>query len=92
MADGSRLFLCADDVLDFPPIDWGTGWDVASAVTGAGYHIEFGVFDLHGREVEVVDCAVGAFFAGLVAEQMFACRCEVLSVEAEPWIARKPKA
>lgn len=42
------------------------------------YHTELWVFDLDGREVGVVGCAVGASFAVLVAEEMFASGCELL--------------
>ncbi|WP_206018325.1 nucleoside phosphorylase [Roseovarius nitratireducens] len=36
------------------------------------------MFDLDGREIGVVGCAVGASFAVLVAEEMFASGCELL--------------
>ena len=42
------------------------------------YHTEMGVFDLDGHEIGVVGCAVGASFAVLVAEEMFASGCELL--------------
>jgi uridine phosphorylase len=42
------------------------------------YHTEMWVFDLQGCEVGVVGCAVGAPFAVLVAEEMFASGCELL--------------
>ena len=42
------------------------------------YHTEMWVFDLDGQEVGVVGCAVGASFAVLVAEEMFASGCELL--------------
>jgi uridine phosphorylase len=42
------------------------------------YHTEMWVFDLDGREVGVVGCAVGASFAVLVAEEMFGSGCEFL--------------
>lgn len=42
------------------------------------YHTEMLVFDLDGYEIGVVGCAVGASFAVLVAEEMFASGCELL--------------
>jgi len=42
------------------------------------YHTEMWVFDLEGHEIGVVGCAVGASFAVLVAEEMFALGCELL--------------
>ena len=42
------------------------------------YHTEMWVFDLAGHEIGVVGCAVGASFAVLVAEEMFASGCELL--------------
>ena len=42
------------------------------------YHTDMWVFDLDGCEVGVVGCAVGASFAVLVAEEMFASGCELL--------------
>jgi len=42
------------------------------------YHTEMWVFDLGGRSVGVVGCAVGAAFAVLVAEEMFASGCSLL--------------
>jgi uridine phosphorylase len=42
------------------------------------YHTEMWVFDLAGQEIGVVGCAVGASFAVLVAEEMFASGCELL--------------
>lgn len=42
------------------------------------YHTDLWLFDLGGREIGVVGCAVGASFAVLVAEQMFASGCELL--------------
>jgi uridine phosphorylase len=42
------------------------------------YHTDMWLFDLDGREVGVVGCAVGASFAVLVAEEMFASGCELL--------------
>lgn len=44
----------------------------------ACYHTELDVFDLDGREVGVVGGAVGASFAVLVAEELFASGCELL--------------
>jgi uridine phosphorylase len=46
--------------------------------TWACYHSEMYEFELAGTQVGVVGCAVGAPYAVLVAEQMFASGCEVL--------------
>jgi uridine phosphorylase len=46
--------------------------------TWACYHSELYEFDLNGTRIGVVGCAVGAPYAVLVAEQMFACGCELL--------------
>ena len=42
------------------------------------YHTDMWVFDLNGQEIGVVGCAVGASFAVLVAEEMFASGCDLL--------------
>lgn len=42
------------------------------------YHTEMWVFDQADWEIGVVGCAVGASFAVLVAEEMFASGCELL--------------
>lgn len=42
------------------------------------YHTDMWVFDLDRHEIGVVGCAVGASFAVLVAEEMFASGCELL--------------
>lgn len=42
------------------------------------YHTEMWLFDLNGKEIGVVGCAVGASFAVLVAEEIFASGCELL--------------
>ncbi len=47
-----------------------TGWPC--------YHTEMLCFPLDGVEVGLVPCAVGASFAVLVAEEMFAAGCELL--------------
>jgi purine-nucleoside phosphorylase len=44
----------------------------------ACYHTEMLTFDLAGERVGIVGCAVGASFAVLVAEQMFASGCRLL--------------
>lgn len=46
--------------------------------TWACYHSELWRFDLGGREYGIVGCAVGASYAVLVAEQMFAAGCRAL--------------
>lgn len=42
------------------------------------YHTVLYEFPLAGRDVGIVGCAVGAPFAVLVAEELFACGCELL--------------
>lgn len=42
------------------------------------YHTELDTFDLAGREIGIVGCAVGAPFAVLVAEELFASGCHFL--------------
>jgi uridine phosphorylase len=42
------------------------------------YHTELDVFTLAGRQVGIVGRAVGAAFAVLVAEELFACGCRLL--------------
>jgi len=42
------------------------------------YHSDMWLFDLNGQEIGVVGCAVGASFAVLVAEEIFASGCELL--------------
>ena len=54
-----------------------TGRAVASD-TWACYHSDLYEFDLGGTPVGVVGCAVGAPYAVLVAEQMFASGCDLL--------------
>jgi uridine phosphorylase len=44
----------------------------------ACYHTEMLTFELAGEQVGIVGCAVGASFAVLVAEQMFASGCRLL--------------
>jgi uridine phosphorylase len=44
----------------------------------ACYHTEMLIFDLAGTRAGIVGCAVGAPFAVLVAEQMFASGCQLL--------------
>src|SRR6266702_5567842 len=44
----------------------------------ACYHTQLDTFTLAGQTVGLVGCAVGAPFAVLVAEQLFASRCRVL--------------
>jgi uridine phosphorylase len=57
--------------------------------TWACYHSELYEFDLNGTRVGIVGCAVGAPYAVLVAEQMFACGCELLvSVTSSGQIAK----
>jgi uridine phosphorylase len=42
------------------------------------YHSDMHVFRINGQEVGIVGCAVGAPYAVLVAEQMFAAGCKML--------------
>lgn len=42
------------------------------------YHTALDTFELAGRTVGIVGCAVGAPFAVLVAEEIFACGCRLL--------------
>jgi Phosphorylase superfamily len=42
------------------------------------YHSEMQAFTLAGREIGIVGCAVGAPYAVLLAEQMFAAGCKIL--------------
>lgn len=42
------------------------------------YHTDMWVFDLEGHQIGVVGCAVGASFAVLVAEEIFASGCRLL--------------
>ncbi len=42
------------------------------------YHTELFTFDLAGQTVGIVGCAVGAPFAVLIAEELFACGCRLL--------------
>jgi uridine phosphorylase len=44
----------------------------------ACYHTELHAFDEGGTEFGIVGCAVGAAFAVLVAEELFACGCRLL--------------
>lgn len=42
------------------------------------YHTQLDVFELAGREVGIIGCAVGAPFAVLVAEELFTSGCRLL--------------
>ena len=42
------------------------------------YHTDLHVFKLAGLTFGIIDCAVGAAFAVLVAEELFACGCRLL--------------
>ena len=42
------------------------------------YHTQLDAFDLGGRTVGIIGCAVGAPFAVLIAEQLFASGCRLL--------------
>lgn len=55
------------------------GLDLAVEHPGwACYHTTLWTFDLDGTRVGVIGCAVGASFAVLLAEQLFASGCELL--------------
>ncbi len=55
-----------------------------------GYHTELYRFERNDREYGIVGCAVGASFAVLVAEQLFAAGCQFLvSVTSSGQIVRK---
>ena len=55
----------------------------------ACYHSEMYECDVEGTRVGIVGCAVGAPFAVLVAEQMFACGCELfVSITSSGQIAK----
>jgi uridine phosphorylase len=51
---------------------------VSGVVTWPCYHTELYSFALAGRSCGIIACAVGAPFAVLVAEQLFACGCQFL--------------
>ena len=42
------------------------------------YHTQLDTFDLAGRTAGIIGCAVGAPFAVLIAEELFACGCKLL--------------
>ena len=42
------------------------------------YHTTLDCFDLAGETAGIVGCAVGASFAVLIAEELFACGCKLL--------------
>ena len=42
------------------------------------YHTQLDAFELAGQTVGIVGCAVGAPFAVLIAEELFACGCKLL--------------
>lgn len=56
------------------------------------YHTEMWVFELGGREIGLVGCAVGASYAVLVAEEMFASGARlVISVTSAGRVAALPE-
>ena len=60
--------------------------------TWACYHSTLDVFDLDGREVGIVPVAVGAPYAVLIAEELFASGCGLLiSVTSAGRVAAPPK-
>src|SRR5215212_11306421 len=42
------------------------------------YHTQLDTFDLAGQQIGIVGCAVGAPFAVLIAEELFASGCQLL--------------
>ena len=55
----------------------------------ACYHTDLYAFTLEGIRLGIIGCAVGAAFAVLVAEELFACGCELLiSVTSAGQISR----
>jgi uridine phosphorylase len=42
------------------------------------YHTKLDTFALAGRTIGIIGCAVGASFAVLIAEELFACGCQLL--------------
>jgi uridine phosphorylase len=52
--------------------------DARKEETWPGYHTDLYRFERNGEEYGIVGCAVGAPFAVLVAEQLFATGCELL--------------
>lgn len=55
----------------------------------ACYHTDLYSFNLRGRDVGIIGCAVGASFAVLLAEELFASGCELLiSVTSSGQIAK----
>ncbi|MFD1588149.1 nucleoside phosphorylase [Halorientalis brevis] len=52
--------------------------EAAKDETWPGYHTDLYRFEYNGEEFGIVGCAVGASFAVLVAEQLFAAGCQFL--------------
>lgn len=60
------------------------------------YHTKLDTFTIDGQEIGIIGCAVGASFAVLVAEELFACGCrllisitsagQILSLGAPPYV------
>ena len=56
----------------------------------ACYHTDLYIFTLRGREIGIIGCAVGASFAVLLAEELFASGCKLLiSVTSSGQINKK---
>lgn len=79
------------DASGIPPILRDKDWHEPSAFTPESllrearrhtdwvcYHTELDVISLGDRELGIVGCAVGSAFAVLVAEELFACGCQLL--------------
>lgn len=57
----------------------------------ACYHSDLYTYELEGTEIGIIPCAVGAPYAVLVAEQLFASRCKLLiSVTSAGIITEEP--
>jgi uridine phosphorylase len=52
--------------------------DASKDPTWPGYHTDLYRFERNGEELGIIGCAVGASFAVLVAEQLFAAGCQFL--------------
>ena len=57
----------------------------------AGYHTKMYQFKLKGIEIGIIGCAVGASFAVLLAEQMFASGCQLLLSVTSAGIVNPPQ-
>ena len=58
----------------------------------ACYHSTMYSFDLQGKEIGIVPCAVGSSYAVLVAEQLFASGCKLLISVTSAGIIKDPES